>query len=69
MLHCVRNPPAKDFKEGVLVIKDRVKLKAAGAKRNSKLFSQVAVRKLRAQGDMSALFPHGPTTVVQAIYT
>jgi len=57
------------LQEGVLVIKDRVKLKAAGAKRNSKLFSPVAVWKLRAQGDISALSPHRTTTVVQAIYT
>jgi hypothetical protein len=63
--------PKTRLQEGVLVIKDRVKLKPAGAKRNSKLFSPVAVWKLRAQGDISALSPHRnrTTTVVQAIYT
>ena len=42
----------------VRVINDQVKLKATGAKRYSRLFLQVAVWKLRAQGDMSALSLH-----------
>jgi hypothetical protein len=68
-MHLFFNVCKYQVQEGVLVIKDRVKLKAAGAKRNSKLFSQVAEWKLRAQGNLSALAPHRTTAVAQAIYT